>query len=201
MTNQPLSALARRALIALMLRPDPATNRVLQDDFGFKIGATERVELEDRGLITCTRGAHNAYIHQLKEGGLMRCRAALAAGAQDDARPADRLFLATGRLLADVLPNSLHELRSLMQAPPALPIQILSAYNDLVKRPGGPVGLEHLRNRLTADRKEVDQALLELDEHDEIQLEPDPDRAGLTAEARKAAIELGGRPRHLVRTR
>jgi hypothetical protein len=201
MTNQPLSTLARRALIALMLRPDPATNRILQDEFGFKIGATERVELENQGLITCTRGAHNAYVHQLKEGGLMRCRAALAAEARDNSRPADRLFLATGQLLADVLPRSQHELRSLQQAPPILPIQILSAYNELAKRPGGPVGLEHLRNRLAADRKDVDQALIELDEHDEIQLESDPDRAGLTPEARKAAIDLGGQPRHLVRTR
>jgi hypothetical protein len=201
MTNQPLSTLARRALIALMLRPDPTTNRILHDEFGFKIGATERAELEDRGLITCTRGAHNAYVHQLNEGGLMRCRAALASEARADARPADRLFLATGHLLADLLPSSLHDLYSLLQAPPVLPIQILSAYNELAKRPGGPVGLEHLRNRLTADRKEVDQALLELDDHDEIQLESDPDRAGLTPEARKAAIDLGGRPRHLVRTR
>ncbi len=201
MTIQPLTALARRALIVLILRPDAVTNRILQDDFGFKIGPLERAELEDRGLITCTRGAHNAYIHQMKEGGLMRARTALATAARDDARPADRLLHAAGRLLADLLPGSQHELRSLQQESPVLPIQILSAYNELAKRPGGLVGLEHLRNHLTADRKEVDQALLELSEHDEIQLERDPDRAGLTAAARNAAIDVAGAPRQLVRTR
>lgn len=77
--------------------------------------------------------------------------------------------------------------------------QILAAYRSLATRPGGPVGLEKLREHLDADRNDVDRTLVEMDDHRLIHLEPDPDRRGLTAEARAAAVELAGRPMHLLR--
>jgi hypothetical protein len=86
-------------------------------------------------------------------------------------------------------------------SPPSLPERILAVYQELAARPGGPVGLEKLRVHLDAERKEVDRTLLEMDGRREIHLEPDPDRGGLTAEAREAAIHLAGRPMHLLRVR
>lgn len=77
--------------------------------------------------------------------------------------------------------------------------QILAAYRVLATRPGGPVRLERLRNHLDAGRDEIDRALIEMDDRREIHLEPDPDRLGLPAEAREAAVELAGRPMHLLR--
>ena len=202
MTNNPLSTRARRALVALVLHPDAVTNRTVHDKFGFKIEPAERGELGDRELITCSRGAHNAYVHQLTDAGLEQCRKELAAEAPDGAKPADRILFATWQLLARTLPDSLPALRSFLGvSPPSLPERILAAYQELATRPGGPVALEKLREHLDAERTEVDRTLLEMDGRREIHLEPDPDRGGLTAEAREAAVDLAGRPMHLLRVR
>ncbi len=82
----------------------------------------------------------------------------------------------------------------------ALPERILAAYADLTSRPGGTIYLCDLRVRLgDVDRDELDRALLDMDDRRDIQLEPDPDRAGLTAEMRAAATWLAGRDMHLMR--
>ncbi|MEU4564982.1 hypothetical protein AB0F72_41945 [Actinoplanes sp. NPDC023936] len=202
MTNKPLSARARRALVALVLHPDATTNRTVHDEFGFKIESAERSELDGRELITFSRGPHNAFVHQLTDAGLQQCREELSAVAPDDAKPADRILFATWQLLARTLPDTLPALRSFLgMSPPSLPERILAVYQELAARPGGPVGLEKLREHLDAERKEVDRTLLEMDGRREIHLEPDPDRGGLTAEAREAAIHLAGRPMHLLRVR
>jgi hypothetical protein len=141
-------------------------------------------------------------VHQLTEAGLRQCRKELSAEAPDGAKPADRILFATWQLLARTLPRSLPELRSFLgEAPPSLRDRILAAYRELATRPGGPVGLEKLREHLNADRKEVDRTLVEMDDLREIHLEPDPDHGGLTAKAREAAVDLAGRPMHLLRVR
>lgn len=78
--------------------------------------------------------------------------------------------------------------------------QILTAYRDLVTRPGGSVSLADLRARLgSISRDELDRVLVEMDDDRVIQLEPDPDRAGLTPEDHAAAIRMCGRDLHLMR--
>lgn len=202
MTNSPLSVRGRRALVALVLYPDATTNRVVHERFGFKIEQTERDELVTLGLIQCRRGPRNAYLHQLTNAGLKQCRQELQAAAPEATKPADRLLFATWQVLARTLPERLHELRShLGISPPPLPEQILAAYRELTSRPGGPVGLHDLRDLLGADRKELDRVLLEMDNADQILLEPDPDQVGLTPRAREAAVELASRPMHVVRVR
>jgi hypothetical protein len=197
-----LSARARRALVALVLHPDATTNRVIHQHFGFKIESGERVELEEGKLITCSRGPHNAIVHQLTEAGLRQCRKELSTEAPDGAKPADRILFATWQLLARTLPSSLSALRSFLgEIQPSLRDRILAAYRELATRPGGPVGLEKLREHLNADREEIDRTLVEMDDRREIHLEPDPDHGGLSAEARKAAVNLAGRPMHLLRVR
>jgi hypothetical protein len=202
MENTSLSARARRALVALVLHPDATTNRVVHQHFGFKIESGERGELKEGELITCSRGPHNAIVHQLTEAGLRQCRKELSTEAPDGAKPADRILFATWQLLARTLPNSLPALRSFLgEAQPSLRDRILAAYRKLATRPGGPVGLEKLREHLDADRKQVDRILVEMDDRREIHLEPDPDHGGLTAAAREAAVDLAGRPMHLLRVR
>lgn len=200
MMNKPLSARARHALIALVLNPDATTNRTIHEQFGFKIEAAEREELGGHKFITWTRGTHNAFVHQLTDDGLRQCRKELSAGAPDGAKPVDRILFATWQLLARTLPESLDELRSFLRPPPpSLPEQILAAYRELATRPGGTVGLADLRKRLDdSDRDDVDRALIEMDRQRQIQLEPDPDRAALTPEARAAAVDLSGQQMHLI---
>jgi hypothetical protein len=202
MQNTSLSARARRALVALVLYPDATTNRVIHQHFGFKIESGERGELEKGDLITCSRGPHNAVVHQLTEAGLRQCRKELSTQAPDGAKPADRILFATWQLLARTLPSSLPALRSFLgEVKPSLRDRILAACRELATRPGGPVGLEKLRAHLDADRQAVDRTLIEMDDRREIHLEPDSDHGGLTTEAREAAVDLAGRPMHLVRVR
>lgn len=76
---------------------------------------------------------------------------------------------------------------------------ILAAYDELATRPGGVVRLTDLRGHLgDIDQDELTDALVEMDRERQIQLEPDPDRAGLTVEDREAAINLGGQQMHLM---
>ncbi len=81
-----------------------------------------------------------------------------------------------------------------------LPDRIGEAYDELTKRPGGPVALADLRDRFPdVPRDELDKALLDMDDKRAIQLEPDPDRAGLTDRDRESALDMVGTDKHLLR--
>ena len=77
---------------------------------------------------------------------------------------------------------------------------ILTACRALADRPGGTVRLADLRERLSdwMDADAVNRTLIELDRARVIQLDPDPDRAGLTSSDRAAAVNLGGQEMHLM---
>ncbi len=82
--------------------------------------------------------------------------------------------------------------------------RIREACKDLETRPGGPVALADLRDRLPdVPRADLDKALRDMDDRRETQLEPDPDRGGMTQRDRDAALPLweGGTPTHTVRLR
>lgn len=82
------------------------------------------------------------------------------------------------------------------------PTRIVEAIGDLSPRPGGCVRLTMLRDLLAdIDRDTLDASLIDLDRQRIVQLEPDPDRAVLTAADRACSIELGGQSMHLVRLR
>ncbi len=78
---------------------------------------------------------------------------------------------------------------------------IVTAVQALETRPGGPVRLADLRDRIGdwMDAAAVTRTLVQLDNERVVQLEPDPYRAGLTDRDRAAAVELGGQQTHLVR--
>lgn len=77
---------------------------------------------------------------------------------------------------------------------------IIAAYTKLASRPGAAVGLAAVRKNLAQwrTRGEVDTALLRLHSGGRIHLEPEPLRHRLDAEAREAAIRIGGESRHLM---
>jgi hypothetical protein len=198
---EPLSSRARRALIALVLHPDAASNRTIHERFGFKIERAEREELAHGKLITCQTVEHNAYVHQLTDGGLRQGRRELEAEAPEGAKPTDRLLYATWHLLARSLPETVEQLKSFLQTPHhSLPERILAVYDELVSRPGGTITLVDLRAHLeSVTPGDLNRTLVEMDRRREIQLEPDPDRAALTPQARKSAVTLGGQDMHLMR--
>jgi hypothetical protein len=80
-----------------------------------------------------------------------------------------------------------------------LPERIMAVYYALASRPGGSVALVDLRARLgDVAASDLNRTLLAMDRRRELQLEPDPDRCSLTAEARKGAIKVGGVDCHLM---
>jgi hypothetical protein len=201
MANEPLSPRAHRALIALVFHPDTASNRTLHDHFGFKIESAERKELTERKLVTLQKGQRGAFLHHLTDGGLQHARREKAFEASAAAKPADRLLYATWQLLARSLPETVEELRSFLETTlPPLPERILAIYDHLVTRPGGTITLVDLRAQLdSVDVDELDRTLVEMDRRRQIQLEPDPDRAALTPQAREAAVGLSGQEMHFMR--
>ena len=78
------------------------------------------------------------------------------------------------------------------------PEQVIDTISQLERRPGGTVRLTDVRAHL-GDDPVVGEVLLKLNDARRIQLEPDPDRRGLTAEDHAAAVPLAGRPMHLAR--
>ena len=78
--------------------------------------------------------------------------------------------------------------------------EILDAYRRLVSRPGGCIHLSVLRAALPhVGFDALSGMLLAMDADRLIQLEPDPDRLGLTAAMKAAAVLLAGEPMHLMR--
>ena len=78
--------------------------------------------------------------------------------------------------------------------------RILNAIDRLANG-SGYASLTRLRAELAdLDRNDLTRALLDMDNAHVIQLDPDANRLGLTAEDRAAAIWLGGEYMHLVST-
>lgn len=78
--------------------------------------------------------------------------------------------------------------------------QILATYRQMTSRPGGCVRLADLRTKFsTVARADLDRTLIDMDDERIIQLDPDPDRGGLTSADHAAAIDLVGRALHLMR--
>ena len=84
-------------------------------------------------------------------------------------------------------------------APQSLDNQILDAYRQLASRPNELVSLVRLRDSLShVDRQTLDAELKRLDRARVIQLDPEPNQKALSPEARHAAIQLGGQPKHFI---
>jgi hypothetical protein len=78
--------------------------------------------------------------------------------------------------------------------------QILNAIERLADA-SGCTALTRLRAELPdLGRADLDQALLDMDNARQLQLEPNPHRLALTADDRASAIWLGGEDMHLVCT-
>jgi hypothetical protein len=76
---------------------------------------------------------------------------------------------------------------------------IRNAYTKLTQRPGGWVGLAHLRSELTdAPRPDVDAALHTLYRAPGVSLIREENQKALTTADHDAAIMIGGQNKHLI---
>lgn len=78
-------------------------------------------------------------------------------------------------------------------------VRVRDAYRELTSRPGELASLARLREKLSdVPRADLDRVLRDMDRRREIQLDPDPNRKALPAEAHAAAVRIGGEDKHLI---
>ncbi|MFI7674290.1 hypothetical protein [Actinophytocola sp. NPDC049390] len=200
LTSQDISA-----LLTLMAVAREIDNTKLEEVTGIRITGDVRRRLNRLGLVSSTREGNKPYVHDLTDKGWVRCRTEFTA--ERPARPGyygyaffavlnslDRFMNRENRQLADVFqpgdepgPGS------------GLETHIRTAYRKLAAKPGDWVHLTKLRPLLNGAAKEdVDDVLKALGRKQEITLAPNPDRKGVTAEDRAAAVRIGGDENHMI---
>jgi len=185
-----------------MMAARPVTNRELRDLAGLEISAEVRRQAnQDVGLIaTKKRGAVNT--HKLTPAGKDWCESALTAGRPDGVKfPAGVLF----ELLDSVgqyLARSGTKFGEFFK--PDIENWIRSAYAEITIRrePGSWIKLSALRPWLEEEdvpRDAVDAELDRMIEQPDVQLMAELNQRSLTDKDHKAAVNIGGEPRHLLR--
>lgn len=215
MTDIQLSLPERATLIALMTIVGEVSNKDLHERYGFTLVGKDRIHLAECGYVSTRQGVElpgRPFVHELTELGWRRARQELAAVPPPRATKPYRLLygLANGferymtRLdvtLADVFPadGGGDEHADVAETPVDAAARIRAAYADLADKPGAPVRLLPLRERLAdLPSAEFDAALLRLARETGVFLEPEPKLRSLTEADRKAAVRVGGEVKHLL---
>ncbi|GAA1343294.1 hypothetical protein GCM10009660_31650 [Catellatospora bangladeshensis] len=196
MSEERLTMRERAALLVLMAEARELTNAELRELAGFTLDGACRRRLNDLGLVVSTKTGR-AYVHDLTDDGAVRCRAELSG------RRPPRAGYAGGALYAllaglrrhlDATGGALGEIFT-----PDLAHRVESAYRALAPRPGDAVPLRALREHLDdvpTDR--LDRALTALADRPDVHLRAEADQKSLTEQDRRAALVLGGSPRHTL---
>lgn len=189
------------SLFALMVVARPVTNRELRDLAGLEIDAAVRRRAIDgeRPLIATTkRGAVNT--HKLTPAGKSWCESALSAGRPDGAKfPAGVLYAVLDGV-GQYLGRSGMKLGEFFR--PDIESWIRSVYTELTVRRGlgSWVKLSALRPWLEGTPRDiVDAELDRMVEQNDVYLMAELNQRSLTDADRKAAVDIGGEPRHLLR--
>ena len=207
-----LSLPERSALLALATFADEVSNKDLDERYGFTLNGKDRIHLAESGYVSSRRGVEfpgRPFVHELTELGWRRARQELAAAPPPRAAKSYRLlyglanvfdrFLTRSDLtLADVIVAD--EVRpDTVETPADAETRIREAYADLADKPGAPVRLLPIRERLDdLPSTEFDAALLRLAREPGVFLEPEPKLRSLTDADRKAAVRVGGEVKHLL---
>lgn len=198
-----LSTPARQALIALMLHVTEASNPDLRRLYRITIEKSARDQLTREKLITWKKGPRGAIFHELTDQGWVRGRDELTMAPPEGVGAAWHLLYGMFRHLNGLMIKNGYQLSDVFTAEDPGPVsvedRIRRAYGELAAEPGALVSLARLRDELPdVPRKDLDEALLDLDRQRAIQLEPDPHRMALSDRAKAAAIPLGGEDMHLI---
>lgn len=187
------------SLFALMVVARPVTNRELRELTGLEISAQVRrqVNRDEELLVTAKRGTTNT--HRLTVDGRNWCETALVAGRPDRAKFPAGVLYAVLDSVGQYLARSGTKFGDLFQ--PDLENWIRAVYSELtVRRPGSWVRLSALRPWLEdVPRDAVDAELDRMIEEPDVHLEAALDQRSLTDDDWKAAVEIGGEPRHQLK--
>jgi hypothetical protein len=196
MPEERLTVRERAALLVLMAEAREVTNAELRELAGFTLDGACRRRLNDLGLVASAK-VGRAYVHELTDDGALRCQAELSAPRPPRAGYAGGalyVLLAGLRRHLDNTGGTLGELFT-----PDLGHRVETAYRALASRPGDAVPLRALRERLDdvpTDR--LDRALTALADRPDVHLRAEADQKSLTEQDRRAALVLGGTPRHTL---
>lgn len=195
-----LSVRVQASLFALMAVGRPVTNRELRDLAGLEISADVRRKANRDVDLMAIRKQGTVNTHGLTSAGRAWCESALVAGRPDGSRfPAGVLYAvldSAGQYLA----RSGTKFGEFFQ--PDIETWIRAVYTELTVRrpPGSWVKLSALRPWLEEiQRDRVDAELDRMIEQPDVQLMAEFNQKSLTDEDRRAAVEIGGKQRHLLK--
>lgn len=196
MPEERLTMLERAALLVLMAEARELTNAELRELAGFTLDGAHRRRLNDLGLVTSTK-VGRAYVHDLTDEGAVRCQAELSALRPPRAGYAGGALYALLAGLRRHLETTGGTLGGLFT--PDLRHRVETAYRVLAARPGDSVPLRVLREHLDdVPTERLDRALTALAERPDVHLRAEADQKSLTESDRRAALVLGGSPRHTL---
>ena len=212
MTDNQLSFPERTALLALWTFVGEVSNKELNERFGFTLVGKDRIHLAESGFVSSRRGSElpgRPFVHELTESGWRRARQELAAAPPERsdkryrllygwANFIDRYLTRSGLTLADLVTVAESDTPAAADDAPA-ESRIRAAYAEIADKPGVPVRLLPLRERLTdLPAVDFDAALLRLAREPGVFLEPEPKLRSLTEADRKASIRVGGEIKHVL---
>lgn len=207
MPEAQLTSSDRTLILALMTFVTQTSNKDLRDRYGWVVTPAARQRLDKLGYLAFHRAEGvpgRPFLHELTDAGWARGRQEMAADPPEPAQPMQRLLYGFLNLFDRHMTGSHISLSEIFTPPPAdgphdLASRITAAYEDLARRPGDPVFLRRLRDKLPdVARSDFDAALLELGRKPGVHLQPETKRRVLTDADRAAAISIGGDPKHLL---
>ncbi|NUT53602.1 MAG: hypothetical protein HOV94_40890 [Saccharothrix sp.] len=208
MANAPLSIPEKSALLALLTIGGTASNREINELYGFTIERHVRESLLERKLIEAeiSKERRNAWVHDLTEIGWKRCREQFADETPPKAQRKDRLLYGVARWVDTVFTKTGVELADAYAEPEPERIsestvdeRIIAAYHELVLEPGAWVGLAELRRALPdVATPDFDAALHRIAESSSVFFTPEMNQKLLSEADRRAAVRLGGEAKHLM---
>jgi hypothetical protein len=220
MIDTQLSLPERAVLLALSTFVGEVSNNDLRERYGFALDGKDRIRLAECGYVSSRRSTElpgRPFVHELTDLGWRRARQEFDAGAPANATKGYRLLYGVlncfarymareDRVLADVVlmgdvdaKGSERSSGVQMPEPIVAETRIRVAYADLVDKPGVPVRLLSMRERLgDLPSEEFDAALIRLAHERGVFLEPEPKLRSLTDADRRAAVRVGGEAKHLL---
>jgi hypothetical protein len=213
MTDDGLTPTESAILLLLMAEAREISNTELEERYKFTLTGQSRKKLNDLRYVA-TRKVGRAYVHQLDDKGWVRVREGLALDSPRARALGAALSALHDNLCRRVLPRSgCHNLGELFSRgedgpvePPAggddeapMEERIRKAYVSLAHEPGGWVSLARLRPLFAdVDRGSFDEALRRLNREADVNIVPESNQKTLTTEQIEAAVDIGGRAKHLL---
>ena len=195
-----LTGTKQAVLLVLMAEARPVRNPELAT-LGPELKKQDRDELVRRGLIEVTT-ENRAMVLELTDRGWATCAAIIGADVPPQSKGQGRaLYTVLGALRRYFDREDLAPADVFVTLDDAVDVeaQVRDAYVKLAARAGGWVDLVRLRAELPeVSRRELDDALTQMQRKSDVSLIPEENQKTLTDEDHAAAVEVGGQARHLI---